>query len=173
MVKFKIAGIQEESIVDGPGLRLVIFFQGCPHKCKGCHNPETWSKRGGYVRNIEEVMDLVHRNPMIKAVTFSGGEPLAQSHAVAELAERLKAEGYDLWLYTGYSWEILTRWLKDAENESIRKILHNVDVVVDGNFQEDKKSLELKFRGSSNQRLIHVLSSITYGRVIEWIDPEA
>lgn len=173
MVKFRIAGIQEESIVDGPGLRLVIFFQGCPHRCPGCHNPETWSRRGGQLRNIEEVMELVHRNPLIKAVTFSGGEPLAQSHAVAELAERLKSEGYDIWCYTGYSWEIILRWLRDAGNETISKLLHNIDVLVDGNYKEELRSLELKFRGSRNQRLIHVLSSLTYGRVIEWIDPEA
>lgn len=172
MIKFRIAGIQEDSIVDGPGLRTVIFFQGCPHKCDGCHNPETWSKRGGYVQSIDEIVETVRRNPLCKAVTFSGGEPLSHSTAcLAELAERLKAEGINIWLYTGYSWDLIANWVKT--DDQLHRLLHCVDVVVDGAFQKDKRSLDLKFRGSRNQRLVHVLSSLTYGRVIEWIDPEA
>ena len=173
MVKFRIAGFQEDSIVDGPGLRTVIFFQGCPHRCKGCHNPKTWDKKGGYLRNLEELMQRVHKNKLCKGVTFSGGEPLAQVHAVAELAERLKEEGYNIWCYTGYSWEMIMRWLHDAEDtRSIRKLLKNIDVLVDGNYLEGQRSLDLKYRGSRNQRIIDVRSSMIMGKLVEWIDPE-
>ena len=173
MVKFRIAGFEEDSIVDGPGLRFVIFFQGCPHQCPGCHNPETWSKKGGRLLNIEEVINRIRQNPMCKAVTFSGGEPLAQAHAVAGLAERLKEEGYNIWCYTGFSWDIIERWLKDSpDTVSIRKLLKNIDVMVDGAFLQEEKSLDLKYRGSRNQRIIDVRCSLTYGRAIEWIDPD-
>jgi anaerobic ribonucleoside-triphosphate reductase activating protein len=153
-MKIRIANIVNDSIVDGPGLRLTVFTQGCRRACLGCHNPQTQNPNEGREIEIESIIEEIKQNPLLDGVTISGGEPLEQPAAVACLARRVKELGKELnlnvWLYTGYLWEeILAR-------DEFKKILPFIDVVVDGPFQLDKKSLELKYRGSFNQRIINV-----------------
>lgn len=155
-MKIRLAGTVEESIVDGPGLRFTVFVQGCDHKCKGCHNPETWPFKKGSLRSIESILKDIHSNPLNKAVTFSGGDPLYQSEACTELASILKEEGYNIWVYTGFTWE-------EVKDDPLMKY---TDVLVDGPFVESLKSYELRFRGSSNQRLIDVQESLKKGEVV-------
>lgn len=164
--KVRIAGVATESVVDGPGLRSVIFFQGCPHACPGCHNPETWDPRGGHAYPLGEVIAQLKLNPLIQGVTLSGGEPFLQAGPVAVLAEFLKARGYNLWIYTGYVWEELIQRLHEP---AIKKILKNADVLVDGPFSEKARDLQLAFRGSTNQRLIRVHESMEQGKIINWV----
>ena len=140
-----------DSIVDGPGIRAVVWFQGCPHHCAGCHNPETWTTEGGNIMTIDEVVNTIARNPLQTGVTLSGGDPLHQPEACLDIIKRLKAiKNYSIWLYTGYTIE----QLQEENNDIINEILQNIDVLVDGPFVLAEKSLDLPFRGSRNQRII-------------------
>ncbi|HEY8464515.1 MAG TPA: anaerobic ribonucleoside-triphosphate reductase activating protein [Bacillota bacterium] len=165
MTKLRIAGITHESVVDGPGLRITIFFQGCQHACPGCHNPQTWSIQGGTEYRLAELIPQLKITPLITGVTFSGGEPFLQAEAGAELGEILKTSGLGLWVYTGFTWEEL---LDNLQNPGYRKLLAVADVVVDGPYREDLKRNSLPFRGSANQRLILVRESLAEGKIIEW-----
>ena len=156
MTQIRLYGCVQDSIVDGPGLRYSVFVQGCTHACPGCHNPESQPHSGGEVREVAEVLADIRKNPLVHSVTLSGGEPLQQAEACAELASALKAEGYDIWTYTGYLYEDLLA----HGDEHARKLLENTDVLVDGPFVEDLRSLDIKWRGSSNQRLIDVPASL-------------
>lgn len=150
----KISGVVEESIVDGPGIRFVIFTQGCYHNCKGCHNTHTHSTSGGYNITIEELVAQVRRNPLIDGVTISGGEPFIQAKVVSYLVERLKMFNYHVLVYSGYMLEEL---LEMAEkDEYVKKLLFSIDTLIDGRFEIDKIDYTLKFRGSSNQRIIDI-----------------
>lgn len=157
----RVAGKIEESIVDGPGLRYVLFTQGCPHRCPGCHNPETHDPFGGQPVAVSEIVRDIRRNPITRGVTFSGGEPFLQSGALAPLANELKRQGYHLMAYTGYLIEEL------LARPGHRAFLACLDVVVDGPFVLEKRSLELRFRGSSNQRFIDVPASLAAQRAVE------
>jgi anaerobic ribonucleoside-triphosphate reductase activating protein len=140
-----------DSIVDGPGIRAVVWFQGCPHHCKGCHNPETWANEGGNIMTIDEVVSTIARNPLQTGVTLSGGDPLYQPEACLAMIKGLKASNnYSIWLYTGYTIE----QLQEQNNDIINEILQNIDALVDGPFILEEKSLDLPFRGSRNQRII-------------------
>lgn len=150
MSKLRIAGIIEESIVDGPGLRFVLFLQGCHHHCKGCHNPQTWDFNGGTVVDSDEIVARIKSDPLIKGVTFSGGEPFEQAEALYPLAQELKGQGYHLMAYSGYYLDELKR-----KPECI-PLLETLDMLVDGPFIEEQKSLELQFRGSRNQHIIRI-----------------
>lgn len=154
--KIRIAGIIEESIVDGPGIRFVIFFQGCNHGCKGCHNQSTHNLAGGYMIDEKEIISKIIENPLLRGVTFSGGEPLLQAEKVKSLIEKIKEQGsnLDLMLYTGFTLEELES--KSLEEENIRYILENLDYIVDGPFIEEQRDLTLLFRGSKNQRFINL-----------------
>ncbi len=157
----RVAGKIEESIVDGPGLRYVLFTQGCPHHCPGCHNPETHDPSGGCLVPAADIVRDIGKNPITRGVTFSGGEPFLQSEALAPLAAELKGQGYHLMAYTGYLIEeLLARPRHGA-------FLACLDVVVDGPFVLEKRSLELRFRGSSNQRFIDVPASLAARRAVE------
>lgn len=145
----KVMNIIHDSVVDGEGLRTVIFFAGCPHFCQGCHNPASWNIRNGTEMSVEEVVYEVASNPLTD-VTLSGGEPFFQAKEVAEVARRLKDLGKHIWAYSGYTLE----QLEDAEDVYQRKLLSYCDVLVDGPFILAKKDLTLSFRGSSNQRII-------------------
>ena len=153
-----LAGIQGDSIVDGPGIRLTVFAQGCPHHCPGCHNPETWEFGCGTDVEEETVLEMVRRNPLCRGVTFSGGEPFAQAEAFASLARRLKAAGYEVAAYTGYTLEQLLRG-----TPAQRSLLETIDVLIDGPFELSRRSLELSFRGSGNQRILDVPRSLAAG----------
>jgi anaerobic ribonucleoside-triphosphate reductase activating protein len=161
----RIAGIATESVVDGPGLRSTIFFQGCPHACEGCHNPETWDPEGGQSIVLSDLVAKLKLNPLITGITLSGGEPFLQAVAAAEVGDFLKKQGCDLWVYTGYTWEYL---LANLNNAGFSDLLKLTDVLVDGPFQSQYKNLKLPFRGSSNQRLIKVAESMKCGVIVQW-----
>lgn len=151
--KLRINGLVEESIVDGPGMRFVVFTQGCPHKCEGCHNPDTHAPDGGYLVDTAEILDRFQDNPLLHGMTFSGGEPFMQPEALCFLAEQVKASGKSLVIYTGYTCEVLTRWSR--RQHSVARLLELADILVDGLYVEKLRDLELPYRGSSNQRLLY------------------
>ncbi len=148
----RIAGIVDESIVDGPGIRLVVFAQGCPHRCKGCHNPQTHPFEGGRLVTLDDILDIVKKNPLLDGVTFSGGEPFAQAKAFALLGQRLKDLGMNIMTYTGYTYEYLLK--EGSSTNGWKELLDVSDILVDGKFDIEKKNLLLPFRGSENQRII-------------------
>jgi anaerobic ribonucleoside-triphosphate reductase activating protein len=152
MNKLWLAGVIKESIVDGPGLRYVVFAQGCPHHCHGCHNENTWPYGGGFSAYPGEILGDMNRNPLLKGITLSGGEPFSQSAAFAELARLARAAGFDVYTYTGYLYEDLLK-LSSADL-SVRLLLRYTDTLIDGPFVSERKSYSLAFRGSDNQRVI-------------------
>lgn len=160
-MEIRIAGTVEDSIVDGPGLRFVVFVQGCPHHCDGCQNPETHDFSGGRLTNTDVLYEQCMENPLCSGVTFSGGEPFCQTEALYELGSRFKSAGKHLMCYSGWTFEEL---LEKAQHEEFTgKLLWILDVLVDGRFDISKRSLSLQFRGSSNQRLIDVPASLKAG----------
>jgi len=154
----KIAGIEPESIVDGEGIRFVVFTQGCLHHCNGCQNPQTWDFGSGRFMRTEDIIQQFKEKVLIDGITLSGGEPFMQPDACLKLARAAKKAGLTVWCYTGYTLETIRASNLYAEKE----LLRNIDVLVDGPFVEEKKSLDLQFRGSSNQRIIH----LDHGRVV-------
>lgn len=156
--KIRLAAILPESLVNGTGIRRVLFSQGCPHNCEGCFSPHTHSYEGGALIDMDEIINDVKVNPMLKGVTFSGGEPWEQADKFVYIAKAVKALGLNVWCYTGYTFEYI------LENQYKRKgwqeLLNNIDILVDGKFQKDKADTKLKFRGSSNQRIINVKESL-------------
>ena len=162
----RIFGTAADSIVDGPGLRYAVFVQGCSHRCPGCHNPESQPVCGGTVQSVESLIAQIKGNGLVRDVTISGGEPFDQPEACAQLARQLKADGYGVWTYTGYLYDDLL--LAAKERSAIGELLANTDVLVDGPFVQAKRSLMLKFRGSSNQRLIDLQKTRELGRVVLW-----
>lgn len=155
-MKLRINGIVEDSIVDGPGLRLAVFVQGCHRHCPGCHNPQTWDPFAGYEMDVEEIIDIAKANKLLRGITITGGEPFEQARACAALAERAHDEGLDVWVFTGCDFD---RMLWMGRNGAI-KLLREADVIVDGVFKEELKSYDLKWRGSSNQRVIDVRKTL-------------
>ena len=156
-----LAGIAGDSIVDGPGIRTTVFGQGCPHHCPGCHNPETWEFGCGAQVPAEAVVEMVKANPLCRGVTFSGGEPFAQAGEFARLGRLLKAAGYEVASYSGYTFEQLLQG--SAEQ---KELLETIDVLIDGPFVQTEKSLELNFRGSRNQRILNVKASLAEGQAV-------
>ena len=156
----RVAGRIAESIVDGPGLRYVLFTQGCPHRGPGCHNPDTHDFGGGTPVVLRDILADIRRNPLLRGVTFSGGEPFCQSEALIPLAAALKSLGYHLMAYTGYVWEDLAR------DSAAARLLPFLDMLVDGPFVAARRSLELRFRGSSNQRILDVPAGLRAGRPV-------
>lgn len=163
-MKLRVAGFEKESIVDGPGIRYVLFLQGCPHQCPGCHNPQTHEIDGGISMTTEEILKDIHSKKHLDGVTFSGGDPFLQPEPLLELAKELKSEGIHLTIYSGYTYEQLLE--KGKENKAIQGLLDTVDILVDGRFILEKKDLALAFRGSSNQRLIDLKKSRESGKVV-------
>ena len=136
-----------DSIVDGPGLRYVVFTQGCPHRCPGCHNPKTHDPDGGREVSVEELIQDMQKNPLLDGLTLSGGEPFLQAEACAELARAAHAAGLNVWCYTGFTLEQL-REMPEAD-----VLLQEIDVLIDGPYLQAERSLNLKWRGSENQRI--------------------
>ena len=161
-----LSGIVNDSIVDGPGIRVSIFCQGCPHHCPGCHNPETWEFGCGTPVSAEQILEVVRANPLCRGVTFSGGEPFAQAEEFAQLAVLLKQHGYEVASYSGYTFEQLL-----SGTPGQRKLLETIDVLIDGPFRLEEKSLELMFRGSTNQRILNVPASLAAGQAV-WMTSE-
>ncbi|MCL2122074.1 MAG: anaerobic ribonucleoside-triphosphate reductase activating protein [Clostridiales bacterium] len=161
----RIAGVTHESIVDGPGLRFVVFAQGCPHRCPGCHNPETWNPGGGEEWSVRDLFRIIRRSPdKVKGLTLSGGEPFLQAGQMAELASLAHRHGMDVTVYTGYVWEDLQEM---AETDpDIANLLQETDLLVDGPYVEALKDIGLRFRGSVNQRLIDLKASRAEGKTV-------
>ena len=147
-MNMRIAGIVNDSIVDGPGLRLAIFAQGCPHHCPGCHNPESHDFAGGSDMDTEKIIARMDANPLLDGITLTGGEPFEQPEACRILADAAHARGLNVWAYSGYTFEQLC-----AVPEK-RRLLEACDVLVDGPFLLEERSLDLRFRGSKNQRVL-------------------
>ena len=146
----RIAGITQDSIVDGEGIRLVVFVQGCPHHCPGCHNPETHDFNGGRTVDAAEIVALMDGNPLLDGVTLSGGEPFCQSEECKVIADAAHERGLNVWCYTGYTCDEL---MKFGDPYDIA-LLGSIDVLVDGRYVEEARTLALPWRGSANQRLI-------------------
>ena len=160
-MKIRIAGIVEDSIVDGPGLRLTVFTQGCPHGCPGCHNPETHDFDGGHDEDTSSILERAEDNILLSGITLSGGEPFCQPEACLELARGAHALGLNVWCYSGYTFEELM-----SGPSAWRSLLAETDVLVDGRFILAERSLELHFRGSRNQRLLDVGASLREGKPV-------
>ena len=156
--------ITYDCIVDGPGLRAVIWTQGCNHNCKGCHNPQTHDTCGGHIVDSLKIISEIYKLRLHRGITLSGGEPFMQSEALLDVAKECKNLNLDVWAYTGYTFEDLT----DKKNPNYFNninLLRNIDVLVDGRFIETKKDITLRFRGSSNQRIIDVKKSLENKRI--------
>ena len=157
MKTMNIVRIVEGTSVDGPGLRTSIYFAGCHHHCPGCHNRQTWDFAAGTTMTIDEVMKTIRYNDF--DVTFSGGDPMYSADAILPLAREIKREGYNIWCYTGFTFEEIA----DHGTEAMRELLRYVDVLVDGPFVESQRGTTLLFRGSANQRLIDVPATLENG----------
>ncbi len=160
----RIAGVIKESILDGPGIRMVVFAQGCRHKCPGCHNPETHSFDGGTIITVGSILEQAKKNPLLDGITFSGGEPFEQAEAFSALAKGAKILNLDIVTYTGYTYEYL------LENSSRYRgwdaLLNQTDILVDGRYDESKRNILLRFRGSENQRVINLNRTRIENRII-------
>lgn len=163
-MQLQLSGTANDSIVDGPGLRFTIFVQGCPHRCKGCHNPQTHDFKGGTPADTEELLEKIRRNPLLDGVTFSGGEPFCQALPLAEIGKNVHALGLNIITYTGYTFEEL--YARRNEN-GIGKLLEVTDYLIDGPFVEAQKSYQLQFRGSANQRILNCRKSLEAGCAVE------
>lgn len=161
-MKIRIANVIEESFVDGEGIRFTIFVQGCPHHCKGCHNPGTHDFNGGRIVDTEELILKFSRAKLINGITLTGGEPVCQISAVTELAKAAKETDLNVWCYTGYTYEELLNY-----NEN-KNFLNYVDVLVDGPFIESQRDLTMPFCGSKNQRLIDIPKTLKQEKIVTW-----
>lgn len=164
-MKMKIAGIQKNSIVDGPGVRLSLYVQGCSHCCTGCHNPETHDPGDGFEMSIKEILAIIDDSSCIDGVTLSGGEPFEQASSSAVLAAEIKKRGLDLVLYSGYTFEQL--FAKSLSDPDICILLGSGSLLVDGPYIQSEQDYNLAYRGSRNQRLVDLPRSIKSGTVVE------
>ncbi len=160
----RLAGVVRESIVDGPGIRMSVFVQGCPHHCKGCHNVHTWDPSGGYDGTVERILEEASKDPLVCGLTLTGGEPFEQAEALSVLAQRARAMGLNIFCYTGYTFEQL--YAAFDTHPEYRALLMQCDWLVDGPFVESEMSLMLHFRGSRNQRILDVPASLKEGRAV-------
>lgn len=158
----RLAGVVNDSITDGPGIRFTVFVQGCPHHCPGCQNPQTWAFDGGVMVSAADLLADIEQNPLLSGVTFSGGEPLAQAEALLPLAEAVRERGLGLAIYTGYTFERLL----EMQDKAIMQLLELADTLIDGPFIMAERNLELNFRGSANQRIIDLPKSLAAGKAI-------
>ena len=162
MMMMRILDIVEDTMVDGPGFRTSIYCAGCRHQCPGCHNPQSWAFDQGREMTVRELMRIIVADPYTRGVTFSGGDPMYQAAAFAELARQIhRRTQKDVWCYTGFTFESL---IQDDQ----RELLAEVDVLVDGPFVQSLHDPDLLFRGSSNQRLIDVQASMYSGETVLW-----
>jgi len=162
--KIRVAGIINESIADGPGIRMVIFSQGCKHNCTGCHNPHTHSFEGGELVEIDKIISDIKKNSLLDGVTLSGGDPFEQAEKFAILASEVKKIGMNVITYTGYTYEQLVGY--SSVRKGYKDLLKNTDMLVDGLFIIEERNLLLKFRGSNNQRIIDVRKSLESNQVV-------
>jgi anaerobic ribonucleoside-triphosphate reductase activating protein len=165
-LKLQVAGFLDNSLVNGTGLRSVVFVSGCNHNCKGCQNQAMQDFNYGEKIEVDDIFKRISGNiPLIKGVTFSGGEPFEQAQALAVLASEVKAENLTIWCYTGYTYEYIISNLDSREG--FKELIELVDVLIDGRFEESSADPTLKFRGSRNQRIIDVKKSLRDGHIVE------
>ena len=160
----RIAGLTQDSIVDGPGIRFTVFVQGCGRRCPGCQNPQTHDPAGGREMAPEEVIRAMRSNPLTDGLTLSGGEPFEQAADCLSLAKAAHESGLNVWSYSGFTYEQL---LSDPEKAAL---LRELDVLVDGPFLLQERTLALPWRGSRNQRVIDVPQSLAAGRAVLWTE---
>lgn len=165
----RLSGIAEQSLVNGKGMRKVLFSQGCNHHCKNCFNPDTWSFDGGKLIDADKLISqIIEESFYLDGVTFSGGDPFQQPEPFAYIAKKLKQKNINIWSYTGYKFEELLELSKN--NIHVKDMLNNIDVIVDGEFIEELcDNPPMKYRGSSNQRVIDVQRSLKENKIIEII----
>lgn len=177
-VEINLFGTAPGSIVDGPGIRFGVFVQGCSHHCSGCHNPESQAHKSNKIKTVAEILDEFESAESCTGVTLSGGEPFEQAESLAELASALKDKSISVWCYSGYLFEDLlaisngqnapgqSDYCNSQNAASVKSLLQNIDVLVDGEFKQDLKSYDALYRGSTNQRLIDVPKSLESGKVV-------
>lgn len=158
---FRVFGSVPNSYVDGPGVRMAIFFQGCLKHCEGCHNKESWPMYGGEKKDTDEFKKAMAEDELLTGITLSGGEPFLQPRAAIDLATFAHSRGLSVWCYSGYTYDEISQW-----EDNRRTLLRNIDVLVEGPFEIDKMSLDLNWCGSSNQRLIDVKKTLEKGEVV-------
>lgn len=164
LMEIRLHGIVKESITDGPGIRFTVFTQGCPHQCDGCHNPASHSFTDGFLRATRELTAEMLANPLLDGVTFSGGEPFMQAAECASMAASARNAGLHIMVFTGYTWEELL--IESAFRKGWRQLLELTDILIEGRFEKTERSLDLRFRGSRNQRAIDVQASLRDGTVV-------
>ena len=158
-MKISVISIIESTTVDGTGLRTTVYCAGCGHRCKGCHNPQSWDINSGEMTDVDALAERLLATD--EDITFSGGDPMFQAEAFAELASKIKSQSNrNIWCYTGYRFEQLLK------NPKAMALLQNIDVLVDGQFELALRDENLLFRGSSNQRLIDVQKSLAKGEAV-------
>jgi len=167
-IQLRIHALVSDSVVDGPGLRLAVFTQGCFHNCPGCHNPMTHDPDGGRVCGIDEILTLLDENPLLCGITLTGGEPFLQPEGCLALAKAAKTRGKSVWAYSGYTLEEL----RGMGNPAVSELLDELDVLVDGRFVMEQRSLHLQYCGSANQRVID-MKKTKNDSVVLWSDPWA
>lgn len=160
----RLAGMLKESLVNGPGIRRVIFAQGCRHNCPGCFNQHTHDFNGGELIDMDELLKDIEDNPMLRGVTFSGGDPFEQADKFSYMAQKVHSFGKNVWCYTGYTYEFIAQ--NTSNRTGWKDLIENIDVLIDGKFEENLKDPSLKYRGSSNQRIIDVSKSLKSGSVV-------
>ena len=165
---FRAFGLVENSFVDGPGIRMAIFFQGCIRHCEGCHNPNSWPMYGGERMDTNDIIKKIANDPLLTGITLTGGEPFLQPTQALVLARFARQSGLSVWCYTGYTFEEINEW-----EDNRKTLLRNIDVLVDGPFEIDRMSLDIPWRGSTNQRLVDVQKSLETGKVILYDESEA
>ena len=153
----QLHGVADDSIVDGPGIRLAVFAQGCKRRCPGCHNPEALPFEGGTATTTQTLINKVIANPLLTGVTLSGGEPFDQALVLAGFARQIRKMGLTVWAYSGYTFEELSA---GVPSEEARELLCSIDVLVDGPYVQEQRDLNLQWRGSANQRVIDVPAAL-------------
>lgn len=152
--------LQQDSIVDGPGIRCVLWTQGCPHACVGCHNPQTHAIEAGIQVSVSEILGQLKEMRLQNGITFSGGEPFLQTDALVDIADYAKELNWNIWAYSGFTFEEILK------NDHMKNLLVKLDILVDGTFVQEQKDYRLKFKGSKNQRIIDVQASLQHKKVI-------
>ena len=162
-----MAGFYDESISNGLGWRAVLFVSGCPHNCPGCQNKIAQDYNYGEKFDKQKIIDRICDNSILKGITISGGEPLCKEN-VGEVLDFIKEvkkvrPNFNVWCYSGYTIEEL----KNRNDNTTNEALNEIDVLVDGRFVQDKKDPTLKFRGSSNQRILDVHKCIQENKIVQ------
>lgn len=165
-MELRLFGLANDSIVDGPGLRYTIFTQGCYHNCPGCHNPKSHDVNGGYLKDTQAIVDEILENPLLDGITLSGGEPFLHVDELVEICKAVKVNNLNIVIYSGFTYEQI---INDDRKKSLLEL---GDMLVDGKFEQDKKSLALLYRGSSNQRLINIQASLKENKIVEYVIDE-